>query len=277
MKIGSALRHVRKELGLTQSQMCAGIVTRSFYAKIEANQHEITANKLAQILFTHEIDITWFYQLIKKDYISESQKRVEDLEKAMDSAVSENNLSKLEDSCEKIMKLSEHNTLKLRAIITLAYFRKELDSITNEVKKHIYAEFDEGKNWITRPNSIRLLANTMPLWPQENLDFLIGRLLAYLKKEPKISELTLERYLRLLGNYLATCYDKNKQGLLSKTNHINETVEYIINLPPNFHLMIYKIDAKFSYALINNQTATLEKIRNDLTYYGYGDVTTSWQ
>ena len=256
--------------------MCAGIITRSFYAKVEANQHEITANKLAQILFTHEIDISWFYKLIRDDYISEQQKTAEKLEQLMDSAVSKNDLVKLEDCCSKIMQLSDHEILKLRSIITLAYFRKELNEVSSTTKENIYTEFDEGKHWITRPNLIRLLANTMPLWPQENLDFLIGRLLTYLKKEPKISELTLERYLRLLSNYLATCYDKNKQGLLSKTNHVNEIVEYIINLPPNFHLMIYKIDAKFSYALINNQTHVLEKIKNDLTYYGYGDVTTSW-
>ena len=34
MTIGEALKQIRGELCLTQKQMCAEIVTRSFYAKV---------------------------------------------------------------------------------------------------------------------------------------------------------------------------------------------------------------------------------------------------
>lgn len=182
MKIGKALKTIRNKLKLTQDEMSSGIVSRSFYARVEADKHEISAEKLAKILFKNEIDINEFYQLIRKDYISEEQENIEFLQKQIENAVNEQNLSKLEYYCYKIMNLNENKILKLRAIVTLAYFRKELSMINAEIRANIFEQFDEGQNWIMRPELLRLLANTMPLWSQESLDFLIKRLLSYLKK-----------------------------------------------------------------------------------------------
>lgn len=276
MKIGQALKVMRMELSMTQDEMCIGIVSRSFYAKVEAGKHEISAEKLARILLMHEIDISRFYQLIREDYITESQRKAEYLTGKMNIAVSMNDLDSLEECCSAIMKLGGYKILKLRAIVTLAYFRKSLTDISSEIKKEIYINFDESEKWITRPELIRLLANTMPLWQQENLDFLIGRLLAYLKRKPKISSLMLERYLRLLSNYLVTCYDRSKENKLLKFNHIDDVISYFEELPPNFNLMIYKFDAKFSKALIQHNEDELERIKKDLLYYGFGEVTKSW-
>lgn len=38
MKIGKALRVERLKLGLTQQQMCEGIISRPFYAKVESGK-----------------------------------------------------------------------------------------------------------------------------------------------------------------------------------------------------------------------------------------------
>ncbi len=89
----------------------------------------------------------------------------------------------------------------MRALITSADFKGETDKIDVEIRTKIKAEFDGGNNWLERPDLLRLLANTMPMWPQDELDFLIGRLLDFAKKS-ELSELTTERYLRLLENYL---------------------------------------------------------------------------
>lgn len=276
MKIGPALKAMRMELNMTQEEMCLGIVSRSFYAKVEAGKHEISAEKLAQILFMHEIDVSRFYQLIREDYISESQKQAESLTSRMNIAVSKNDLDELESCCYEIAQLKGYKILKLRSIVTLAYFRKNLTDISSDTKEKIYIEFDESEKWITRPELIRLLANTMPLWREEDLDFLIGRLLEYLKRKTKISDLMLERYLRLLSNYLVTCYDRSKENKLLKFNHVNDVINYFEQLPPNFNLMIYRFDAKFSKALIQHNEDELKKIKEDLVYYGYGEVTKSW-
>lgn len=46
MKIGKALRVERLKLGLTQQQMCEGIISRPFYAKVESGKNKINAESL---------------------------------------------------------------------------------------------------------------------------------------------------------------------------------------------------------------------------------------
>ena len=50
MTIGQALKSLRLHAGMTQTEMAAGIVTESFYSKVERGVHAIDANVLIQIL-----------------------------------------------------------------------------------------------------------------------------------------------------------------------------------------------------------------------------------
>ena len=46
MTIGEALLNLRKQLGLTQTEMAANVVSTSFYSKVERNIHDIGTNDL---------------------------------------------------------------------------------------------------------------------------------------------------------------------------------------------------------------------------------------
>jgi Predicted transcriptional regulator with C-terminal CBS domains len=74
MKIGEALRKERIKLGLTQDQMCARILSRPFYARIESGKNRINAESLFQILLEHQVDLVEFCDLIQDDYTSEERK-----------------------------------------------------------------------------------------------------------------------------------------------------------------------------------------------------------
>ena len=87
--------------------------------------------------------------------------------------------------------------------------KDELNLIDPKVKEKLFVEFDEGANWMTRPDLLRLFTDTMPLWDSSDLSFFIGRLLAKVQKEHNIPELLQERYLRVFENYLAVYYKKN--------------------------------------------------------------------
>ena len=60
MTIGEALLNLRKQLGLTQTEMAANVVSTSFYSKVERNIHDIGTNDLLQILNKHQINATYF-------------------------------------------------------------------------------------------------------------------------------------------------------------------------------------------------------------------------
>ena len=51
MMIGEHLKKVRNSKNLTQKEMAAGIVNRSFYSRVENGSSSITADNLMKILY----------------------------------------------------------------------------------------------------------------------------------------------------------------------------------------------------------------------------------
>ena len=275
MKIGKALRVERLKLGLTQQQMCEGIISRPFYAKVESGKNKINAESLFQILFKHQIEIDDFCQLIQDTYITKNRRVINKLQERMDYAFSTKDIDSLILNCKKIMNVPGDRIIKLRTLVAIAYFRNELNEIDNGIKKKIKIEFNEGQKWTKRPESLRLFAITMPLWSQDELNFFIGRLLATVKNE-NITELMLERYLRIFENYLATCYER-KIPMRKNSNHIEEIIDYITNATSsNVHLMIYRINAIYMKSLFKNDKEKVTKIKADMIDYGYGKLTINW-
>ena len=60
MMIGEHLKKVRNSKNLTQKEMAAGIVNRSFYSRVENGSSSITADNLMKILYRHELSMTDF-------------------------------------------------------------------------------------------------------------------------------------------------------------------------------------------------------------------------
>ena len=274
MQIGEALRTERIKLGLTQNEMSSDIVSRSFYAKVEAGKNKIAADRLFRILFLHNIDISEFNDLIQKTYNSDENNLRNDLEEKMAEAFSNKDVDSLTEYCQKIIASTSDNILKLRALVTVAYFKGDLKSIDDATKQKLKEEFDEGNNWTVRPDLLRLFANTMPLWAQDELDFWVGRLLSSVRKT-KFSSLMLERYLRIFENYLVTCYDRKIRNN-THGNHVEEIIKYIIANTDTYYLMIYRINALYMRALFTNQYQEAEEIKKDMKKYGYENMINNW-
>lgn len=60
MTIGEALKQARLHRGLTQEQMANGIISESFYSRVERDVHQIDTNLLLNILISHHIDVGSF-------------------------------------------------------------------------------------------------------------------------------------------------------------------------------------------------------------------------
>ena len=129
MTIGEALKQIRHELYLTQEQMCAGVVTRSFYAKVESGRNRISADKLTEILFEHDIDITYFYQLLRNTYSSQSKLKENDLNQKMNQAFNSGKIELIEQNYHKILLQSSLAQLIFQ-ILFLSYFTPFLTTYT---------------------------------------------------------------------------------------------------------------------------------------------------
>ena len=275
MTIGEALKQNRHELYLTQEQMCAGVVTRSFYAKVESGRNRISADKLTEILFEHDIDITYFYQLLRNTYSSQSKLKENDLNQKMNQAFNRGKIELIEQNYHKILLQSNSSILKLRAMISVANLKDELNLIDPKVKEKLFVEFDEGANWMTRPDLLRLFTDTMPLWDSSDLSFFIGRLLAKVQKEHNIPELLQERYLRVFENYLAVYYKKNNPVKTIDVN-VQKIFDYILNLEPTVHFLLYKIAAVYLQNLFLGNKEEAQKIKDEMKKYGYQDIVKTW-
>ncbi|MGK4035443.1 helix-turn-helix transcriptional regulator [Lactobacillus crispatus] len=275
MTIGEALKQIRHELYLTQEQMCAGVVTRSFYAKVESGRNRISADKLTEILFEHDIDITYFYQLLRNTYSSQSKLKENDLNQKMNQAFNSGKIELIEQNYHKILLQSNSSILKLRAMISVANLKDELNLIDPKVKEKLFVEFDEGANWMTRPDLLRLFTDTMPLWDSSDLSFFIGRLLAKVQKEHNIPELLQERYLRVFENYLAVYYKKNNPVKTIDVN-VQKIFDYILNLEPTVHFLLYKIAAVYLQNLFLGKKEEAQKIKDEMKKYGYQDIVKTW-
>lgn len=275
MTIGEALKQIRHELYLTQEQMCADVVTRSFYAKVESGRNRISANKLTEILFEHDIDITYFYQLLRNTYSSQSKLKENDLNQKMNQAFNSGKIELIEQNYHKILLQSNSSILKLRAMISVANLKDELNLIDPKVKEKLFVEFDEGANWMTRPDLLRLFTDTMPLWDSSDLSFFIGRLLAKVQKEHNIPELLQERYLRVFENYLAVYYKKNNPVKTIDVN-VQKTFDYILNLEPTVHFLLYKVAAVYLQNLFLGNKEEAQKIKDEMKKYGYQDIVKTW-
>ncbi len=64
MTIGKALKQLRLHAGLTQDQMAAGIISESYYSKVERDIHNIDAKLLIDILRVHGFDVINFFSKI---------------------------------------------------------------------------------------------------------------------------------------------------------------------------------------------------------------------
>lgn len=275
MKIGEALRKKRLELGLTQQEMCEGILSRPFYAKVESGKNRINAESLFKILFARQIDLVEFGKLVQGTYDSAENKAEKRYQSQMNVAVSTKDLKLMEKYCQDIIESSNDEILQLRALVALAYFKGELGGLSKEIRVKIKEKFDEGRNWTKRPELLGLLSNTMLLWDQDDLNYWIGDLLKKAKKEA-VSDLILERYLRLFENYLVICYERKADGKEYQKNRVDEVIKYIISVTAPFQLMIYRITALYLHALLTDQKGKAQKIKKDMEAYGYGNAIASW-
>lgn len=275
MKIGEALRKKRLELGLTQQEMCEGILSRPFYANVESGKNRINAESLFKILFARQIDLVEFGKLVQGTYDSAENKAEKRYQSQMNVAVSTKDLKLMEKYCQDIIESSNDEILQLRALVALAYFKGELGGLSKEIRVKIKEKFDEGRNWTKRPELLGLLANTMLLWDQDDLNYWIGDLLKKAEKEA-VSDLILERYLRLFENYLVICYERKADGKEYQKNRVDEVIKYIISVTVPFQLMIYRITALYLHALLTDQKGKAQKIKKDMEAYGYGNAIASW-
>ncbi len=252
MEFGEQLKKTRTLLGLTQKEMAAGIVTGSFYSRVEHGQHDMNVDDLLQILNVHQVSLYDFFEGFTT--IKSTHQKIQE---QLILAFSERNI----DLIRKLEKSTNDYKLKLEAQLMTAILQDTIEGVPkklkHEIKKNILMinSWNEKSLWeltiaipIFQPSELKLL--TGPIFEKyDQFDLRDGRLLSALAN----FELT----------YLIHLVNEGEQEDSLKL------MQKISDLPEGSEIFFQKLLAKWYWAKFKNDTETISMINNLLSECDY--------
>lgn len=264
--LGEKLKSLRLDLGLTQTEMAAGVISVSFYSKVERGLHSIGAEELLEILKRHDISAVSFFSDEKEEDINK-KKLISLMNKFVEAANNDDNL-KIEQiicSIEQIKPRTNFiNSIILQAkIISDTHDSDAVKELTindkNKIKKIVFQKDTDGNEYLR----IVLIANTIQIYSLDEARFLVESVIRRYKNITNIEKKVLIALSVLMINYIDLCIKMERQDLC------REPLIYIRKLPNAIELAFSKILGKYYEALIQNKLHEAKKIRDILINSGY--------
>lgn len=239
MNIGKTLQKYRLQLGITQKEMAEGILSPSYYSKVERNEHKISAEDLFAILIKHSIDFSEFSKSLHQTTSDDSQ-IFQDLDSEQTIYFYERNfeaLKKMPEKIQNIETLSSFNRQLLLAMNELSLYgvTQEAHYLTEENTAFMKNQFFEAENWDSF--KLSLYTNIMGIYEFDSNHAIISSLLSKkIEEQPAKHQSTI---LYILINFISDCL-LNDSLLLAK--HYNQLV---IKTPVNYDNALQKILAQY--------------------------------
>lgn len=266
--IGKRLKTLRQELGLTQTEMAAGVISVSFYSKAERGLNDIGINDILEILQKHNVSPQAFFEDYKVD--KDNKKKVTALMNKFVTAAYNNDdyeITKIIKDLKQIKPQSAfikfslvqaeliENTLNMNTIEKLDKRKK------NELKRVIFQKDTEENEY----HRIVLIANIIQIYNLEEATFLINSILRRYQKKDVIDKKLMLALSVLIVNYVDWCYGQNKINLCYKP------LEYLRSMPNDVQLALPKILGCYYEDLIDNKNLEANNIKEVLIKTGYSE------
>ena len=272
MEVGELLKKIRLEKNLTQKEMSRGVLSVSYYSKVEKGIHRVGAEDLILILDNNDIQRTYFFNRLKKTKIN-----IEYLEKIMPKITE----AYFENDEKKMIKLKEYARIKIPNTyqnkkfimsiidITLATLNNDMSLISNNTKQILQDELFRMEEW--DEFKLSLYANVLSLYPMESNIFLINSIIKssniYSTKEKNIIEV-------ILINFIGTCIEENDDEIALEYFPFLDSIR---TTPENFfyqnmsiffrNLINFRLNPKECY--LKKTIESIDRL-NDLGMESYG-------
>ncbi|WP_419513326.1 helix-turn-helix domain-containing protein [Lactobacillus kimbladii] len=264
--IGKKLKSLRQELGLTQTEMAAGVISVSFYSKVERGLNDIGVNDFLDILQEHNISPQKFFEDFKTNKDSRKQVLVL-MNRFINAAYGDNDLEL--KKIIKALELIKPKTAFIKFSLLQANLIEkthdtnainQLDKVQkNKIKKVIFQK-DTDENEYHR---IILLANIIQIYSFDEASFLINNIINRYQKVDKLDKNIMVALSVLMINYTDLCYKEKKYSLCSLP------LKYVEKLPNDIELAFTKILGKYYNDLIKDKKVEAKNIRDVLIQAGY--------
>lgn len=256
--IGEILKEIRKEAGLSQAEMCEGVLSVSAYSKIERGIHQIDIDTLYEILGRNSsiIDVkTFLYELLFNSNGEEGQIYLE-----INLAFISKDLkvlNKLKDEIES--NFSNKQLLNTVNLAILSLQQVDLDEVSNDMKAYINKQIMTMRSievWnLSSLNQLRML---LPFLKIDESNFYLMKIWKNYQKAQRRSLTFLEVYVESLLIYCEILLKRH-----SPKHYFEQPlklVDEIIMEEDLGSLFGFGIKAKKIHALINQDSETYKKI-----------------
>lgn len=264
--IGNKLKQLRHDLGLTQTEMAAGVISVSFYSKVERGFHDIGAEELIEILQKHNISFQEFFSGISKG--EADKKKLNALVNRFVRAANEDNDNEIVSIINEFESVKPKtpfikSQILLAKMIANTHDKKSLARLSENEKKNIKKiifQEDTDENEYLR---IAIIANTIRVYSLDEASFLVTSIIRRYNDEDKIEKKMLFALSALMTNYVNWCFENGKSELCI------EALNYLKKLPCTVELTFFKILAEYYDCIGKNEKDDSIKIREVLSKAGY--------
>ena len=258
MEIGQALYTYRKKLGLTQGAMAAGIITVSYYSKVEKGSHRISAEILFAILASHSIDIQEFMDLIRPD-LDQSQYSFKEFDQRITGAYFNNQLDVLIELAvtlplAKGLPANLKQVLEAKLILCQYLLTDKPEELKETSKIFIKDKIFSTSDWDDL--SLALFANSLVLYDLESNHWIINNILS--KKLRRFTKKQRNIILTVLINFIGVCIYHSEYNL---ANYYIRQAQKEAARTDNF---FQKLVLEFYRLLLSSQNMESSSLEDDM-------------
>ena len=261
MKIGEALKSLRLQSGMTQTEMAADVITESAYSKVERGVHSIDADVLFKILLAHHFDPITFFMNI--GYKNENNQTLDVLNRMM-YAQNKKDLKAL-DKIEAEIKAQYPEKIPSRLAFRLAMSRawithsnKNIDPKIKKKAKKLALNIDWDRN------AYHYLSQACILMNIQDASRLFDIAARSYRKNPLIDLMTITQISIMSLNFLNCCYHEH-----GEQKYIDEAIELVLSLPPDPAIGFFKVLALYYQALFAGNQIKLDALLQVIKATGF--------
>ena len=242
MTIGELLKKFRVKQLKTQKEWAAGVVTPSYYSKVEKNLHRITAEDLIAILRINHVKPWEFFNQLDENQQARNV-AFNEIEEEVNRAYYQNNPKKIEEIRQYVENSDIENKDKLLLLIDF-----NLADTLNNVAELSDTKKAQLKNWLFEQDdfderTLRMYINFISIYDLKS-NLKIGKKIAE-KLKGTTETRKQEELLGVIINILIVCIE---QGAYDETGYFVQAAEHIRTVPK---LFFYKNMLVFLENMIN--------------------------
>ena len=261
MEIGEALKALRLQAGMTQTEMADGIITESAYSKVERNVHSIDADVLFKILLAHHFDpITFFLNI---GYKKENNGTLDVLNKMMYAQNKKDlhALDKIEAEIKEQYPDKIPDRLAFRLAMSKAWITHSSKNVDPKIKKKAKS-LALNIDWDR--NAYHYLSQACILMSIQDATKLFDIAAKSYRKNPLIDLMTITQISIMSLNFLNCCYHQH-----GESKYIDEAVQLVLSLPPDPAIGFFKVLALYYQALFADDEVKINALLQVIKATGF--------